>query len=177
MLIIWSSTNKTLQDGRLLFVFAFLFCWTTPGHKGRRNRPGACLCGLVLFPRIRWVRKRGYSKASRQQWTVCKLLRWRLPFSATYFVDARVGPNGRGFAGCGNDKGGKNAGTSIKVARELRSKSRGNFDRSRAGPSIGSPACDPARAAYGAVYSARRGYNGKLCAFFSASPHPPVEKS
>ncbi len=32
-------------------------------------------------------------------------------------------------------------------------------------------------AAYGAIYSARRGYNGELSGFFSASPHPPVEKS
>jgi hypothetical protein len=91
---------------------------------------------------------------------------WRLPLSAT-FVDARVGqrnrvgPNAHWFAGRGNNKNiKKNAGTSIEVARELRSVPA---------------ACEPAGAAYGTVYSARRGYNGQLSREFPA-PNPLVEK-
>jgi hypothetical protein len=54
-------------------------------------------------------------------------------------------------------KGKKNAGTSIKVARELRSVPA---------------ACELAGAAYGAVYSARRGYSGELWAFSLPLPIP-----
>ncbi len=94
-----------------------------PGHKGRRNRPGACLRGLILFPRIRWVLKKGGFVLGFHRFLggvfPCLLVRYfprRACWSTIVLDQTRAGLPGA----------------------VTKKKKRGNFDRSCAGPSIGS---------------------------------------